>query len=114
MRRHRAAEAAKAFREAGSGAKADRAQLRQLLAQSEPGDVLTAARLGWLACSTRHLLNTLSVITERRAGGRVAKLVGKLTAASPVRDVREFRRRDQDGARRVGHGSSPSHRGDGG
>jgi hypothetical protein len=38
------------------------AQLRRLLDQLEPGDVLTVARLNGLARSTRDLLNTLDAI----------------------------------------------------
>ncbi|HME21688.1 MAG TPA: recombinase family protein [Acetobacteraceae bacterium] len=60
----------KVFREVASGAKTDRAQLRRLLGQLEPGDVVTVTRLDRLARSTRDLLNTLAVITDRKAGFR--------------------------------------------
>ena len=57
----------KVFREVASGAKADRAQLRRLLDQLAPGDVLTVTRLDRLARSTRDLLNTLAAITAKKA-----------------------------------------------
>ena len=60
----------KVFREAASGAKTDRAQLRRLLDQLEADDVLMVTRLDRLARSTRDLLNTLAAITDRRAGFR--------------------------------------------
>ena len=60
----------KVFREMASGAKTDRAQLRRLLDQLEPGDVLTVTRLDRLARSTRDLLNTLATITGKKAGFR--------------------------------------------
>jgi DNA invertase Pin-like site-specific DNA recombinase len=60
----------KVFREVASGAKTDRAQLRKLLGQLEPGDVLTVTRLDRLARSTRDLLNTLGTIADRKAGFR--------------------------------------------
>jgi DNA invertase Pin-like site-specific DNA recombinase len=50
-----------------SGAKTDRAQLRRLLDQLAPGDVLMVTRLDRLARSTR-LLNTLATITAKKAG----------------------------------------------
>jgi DNA invertase Pin-like site-specific DNA recombinase len=46
------------------------AQLRRLLDQLEPGDVLTVTRLDRLARSTRDLLNTLAAITGKKAGFR--------------------------------------------
>src|SRR5271168_48374 len=58
----------KVFREVASGAKTDRAQLRRLLDQLAPGDVLTVTRLDRLARSTRDLLNTLAAITAKKAG----------------------------------------------
>ena len=58
------------FREVASGAKTDRAQLRRLLGQLEASDVLTVTRLDRLARSTRDLLNTLAVITAKKAGFR--------------------------------------------
>ena len=60
----------KVFREVASGAKTDRAQLRRLLGQLAPGDVLTVTRLDRLARSTRDLLNTLAAITAKKAGFR--------------------------------------------
>jgi DNA invertase Pin-like site-specific DNA recombinase len=60
----------KVFREVASGAKTDRAQLRRLLDQLAPGDVLTVTRLDRLARSTRDLLNTLGAITAKKAGFR--------------------------------------------
>ena len=51
-----------------SGAKTDRAQLRRLLDQLAPGDVLMVTRLDRLARSTRDLLNTLATITAKKAG----------------------------------------------
>jgi DNA invertase Pin-like site-specific DNA recombinase len=66
----RAAGAGKVFREVASGAKTDRPQLRRLLAQIGPGDVVTVTRLDRLARSTRDLLNTLAAITGKEAGFR--------------------------------------------
>jgi DNA invertase Pin-like site-specific DNA recombinase len=60
----------KVFREVASGAKTDRAQLRKLLDQLEPDDVLTVTRLDRLARSTRDLLTTLGTIADRKAGFR--------------------------------------------
>src|SRR3954452_8280524 len=65
-----AAGCAKVFREVASGATTDRAQLRRALAKLESGDVLMVTRLDRLARSTRDLLNTLAVLTERQAGFR--------------------------------------------
>lgn len=53
-----------------SGATADRAQLRRVLAQLDAGDVLMVTRLDRLARSTRDLLNTLAAITAKEAGFR--------------------------------------------
>lgn len=61
---------AKVFRETASGAQANRAQLRKALDQLEAGDVLMVTRLDRLARSTRDLLNTLAVLTDRKAGFR--------------------------------------------
>ena len=63
----RKAGAAKVFRETASGAKTDRPLLRKALAGLEAGDVFMVTRL---ARSTRDLLNTLNIITERKAGFR--------------------------------------------
>src|SRR5713101_7508651 len=70
VRQLRAAGAKKVFREVASGAKTDRAQLRRLLAEIGPGDVVTVTRLDRLARSTRDLLNTLAAITGKKAGFR--------------------------------------------
>jgi DNA invertase Pin-like site-specific DNA recombinase len=53
-----------------SGAKTDRAQLRRVMDQLGPGDVLMVTRLDRLARSTRDLLNTLAAIADRKAGFR--------------------------------------------
>ncbi len=60
----------KVFHEVASGAKTDRAQLRRLLNQLGMDDVLIVTRLDRLARSTRDLLNTLAVITDKKAGFR--------------------------------------------
>jgi DNA invertase Pin-like site-specific DNA recombinase len=71
MEQLRAAGAEKVYREKrGSGARADRVQLRRVLAQLGKGDVLTVTRLEHLARSTRDLLNTLAAITDKGAGFR--------------------------------------------
>jgi DNA invertase Pin-like site-specific DNA recombinase len=46
------------------------AQLRRLLAEVGPGDVVMVTRLDRLARSTRDLLNTLAAITGKKAGFR--------------------------------------------
>jgi DNA invertase Pin-like site-specific DNA recombinase len=60
--------AGKVFREVAQGDQTDRAQLRRLLDKLEADDVLMVTRLDRLARSTRDLLNTLGVITARKAG----------------------------------------------
>src|SRR6267154_1984599 len=70
VRQLRAAGAGRVFREVASGAKTDRPQLRRLLAEIVPGDVVTMTRLDRLARSTRDLLNTLAAITGKKAGFR--------------------------------------------
>jgi DNA invertase Pin-like site-specific DNA recombinase len=70
VRQLRAAGAKKVFREVASGAKTDRPQLRRLLAETGPGDVVMVTRLDRLARSTRDLLNTLAAITGKKAGFR--------------------------------------------
>jgi DNA invertase Pin-like site-specific DNA recombinase len=55
-------------RSGGAAQKADRAQLRRLLANA--GDVVMVTRLDRLARSTRDLLNTLAAITGKKAGFR--------------------------------------------
>lgn len=70
VRQLRAAGAKKIYRETASGAKTDRAQLRQVLAQLVAGDVLMVTRLDRLARSTRDLLNTVAAIGDKKAGFR--------------------------------------------
>ena len=53
-----------------SGAKIDRAQLRRVIDQLGPGDVLMVTRLDQLARFTRDLFNTLAAIADRKAGFR--------------------------------------------
>jgi DNA invertase Pin-like site-specific DNA recombinase len=60
----------KIFREIASGAKADRAELRRLVAKLSVGDLLMVTRLDRLARSTRDLLNTLAVISAKGAAFR--------------------------------------------
>ncbi|HVC60729.1 MAG TPA: recombinase family protein [Acetobacteraceae bacterium] len=66
----RTAGCSQVFREMASGAKSDRRALRRALDQLAAGDVLIVTRLDRLARSTRDLLNTLSAITDRKAGFR--------------------------------------------
>jgi DNA invertase Pin-like site-specific DNA recombinase len=66
----RAAGAEKVFKETASGAKTDRARLRQALKEIDEGDVLMVTRLDRLARSTRDLLNTLAQIADKGAGFR--------------------------------------------
>jgi hypothetical protein len=56
--------------EVASGAKSNRTQLRKAIASLGAGDLLMVTRLDRLARSTRDLLNTLAVITDRKAGFR--------------------------------------------
>jgi DNA invertase Pin-like site-specific DNA recombinase len=70
VRQLRAAGAKKVFREVASGAKTDQPQLRRLLAEVGPGNVVMVTRLDCLARSTRDLLNTLAAITGQE--GRVS------------------------------------------
>jgi DNA invertase Pin-like site-specific DNA recombinase len=69
-RQLRAAGARKVFREVASGAALDRLQLHRLLSEVAAGDVVMVTRLDGLARSTRDLLNTLTAITEKKAGFR--------------------------------------------
>jgi DNA invertase Pin-like site-specific DNA recombinase len=69
LRELRAAGAAKVFREIAGGAKTDRAQLRRLIDNVSPGDIVIVTRLDRLARSTRDLLNTLAAITEKKKAG---------------------------------------------
>lgn len=64
------AGAVKIFREKASAAKADRQQLKRLLAIIERGDVLVITRLDRLARSTRDLLNILDVLNKKGAAFR--------------------------------------------
>jgi DNA invertase Pin-like site-specific DNA recombinase len=64
------AGAGKVFREVASGTKTDRTQLRRVVGQLAPGDVVMVTRLDRLARSIRDLLNTLAAITDRKAGFR--------------------------------------------
>ena len=70
VRQLRAAGAEQVFKETASGAKTDRAQLRQVVAQLDRADVLMVTRLDRLARSTRDLLNTLATIADKGAGFR--------------------------------------------
>ncbi len=54
IRQLRAAGAGKVFREVAGGAKTDRPQLRRLLGEIRPGDVVIVTRLDRLTRSTRH------------------------------------------------------------
>jgi hypothetical protein len=81
VRQLRAAGAKKVYREVASGTKTDRPQLRRLLAEVGPGDVVTVTRLDRLARSTRDLLNTLAAITGRAELSRVLATDAKLTIA---------------------------------
>ena len=68
----KAAGAERILREKVSGAVTGRAQLQRALTALEKGDVLLVTRLDRLARSTRDLLNTLAVISERGANTRFA------------------------------------------
>ena len=70
VRQLRAEGCEKVFREVASGAKTDRRQLQRAIDQLAAGDVLIVTRLDRLARSTRDLLNTLAVVTDRKAGFR--------------------------------------------
>jgi DNA invertase Pin-like site-specific DNA recombinase len=69
-RQLRAAGADRVFREVPSGAQTDRPRLRQLISELAAGDVVMVTRLDRLARSTRDLLNTLAMITGKKAGFR--------------------------------------------
>jgi DNA invertase Pin-like site-specific DNA recombinase len=62
-----AAGAVKVYRETASGAKTDRARLRQVLAALDQDDVLLVTRLDRLARSTLDLLHTLKTIADKGA-----------------------------------------------
>lgn len=66
----RKAGAGKVFREKITGANAARAQLRRMLDQLVPGDVVMVTRLDRLARSIRDLLNTVEAIAAKKAGFR--------------------------------------------
>src|SRR5437879_433845 len=70
VRQLRAAGAKKVFREVASGAKTDRPQLRRLLTEIRPRDVVMVTWLDRLARSTRDLLNTVAAITAKEVGFR--------------------------------------------
>lgn len=55
------------YRETGSGARADRPELKKALAALQPGDVFTITRLDRLARSTRDLLNIVATIDAKGA-----------------------------------------------
>src|SRR5271170_4598243 len=65
-----AAGAALVFREAASGARADRGELAKAIRALDAGDTLLVMRLDRLARSTRDLLNILDVIAKAGAGFR--------------------------------------------
>jgi DNA invertase Pin-like site-specific DNA recombinase len=83
--------AAKVFREVASGAKTNRAQLRRVIDQLDPGDVLMVTRLDRLARSTRDLLNTLAAIADRKAGVKM----GRPPKLTPHQQQEAIKRRDQ-------------------
>jgi DNA invertase Pin-like site-specific DNA recombinase len=65
LQQFRAEGCTKVYREKAGGARADRAPLRRDIGQLAKGDLLMVTRLDRLACSIRHLLNTLATITGR-------------------------------------------------
>ena len=73
-----AAGAAKVFKEKVSGAKADRAELANVIRRLEPGDLLLVTRLDRLARSTRDLLNVLATIGERQLASAVSRTHGRI------------------------------------
>jgi DNA invertase Pin-like site-specific DNA recombinase len=60
-------EAAQVHQLRAAGAATDRPQLRRLLAEINPGDLVMVTRLDRLARSTRDLLNTLAAISGKEA-----------------------------------------------
>lgn len=64
----RAAGAERVLAEKQSGAKTDRAALARCMSSLTAGDVLVVTKLDRLARSTRDLLNTLAVISDKGAG----------------------------------------------
>jgi DNA invertase Pin-like site-specific DNA recombinase len=67
VRQLRAAGARRVFREVAAGAKTDRPQLRRLLAQIGPGDVVTVTRIDRLARSTFDLFAMVKQIVDAKA-----------------------------------------------
>jgi DNA invertase Pin-like site-specific DNA recombinase len=65
------AGAEKIFSETVSGIITDRRQLRKAIDCLSAGDILIVTKLDRLARSTRDLLNTIAMITERGAGFKV-------------------------------------------
>jgi DNA invertase Pin-like site-specific DNA recombinase len=72
VRQLRAAGARRVFREVAAGAKTDRPQLRRLLAQIGPGDVVTVTRIDRLARSIIDLFAIVKGIVD--AGGQFRSL----------------------------------------
>jgi DNA invertase Pin-like site-specific DNA recombinase len=64
VRQLRAAGARRVFREVAAGAKTDRPQLRRLLAQIGPGDVVTVTRIDRLARSIIELFAIVKRIID--------------------------------------------------
>jgi DNA invertase Pin-like site-specific DNA recombinase len=67
VRQLRAAGARRVFREVAAGAKTDRPQLRRLLAQIGPGDVVTVTRIDRLARSIIDLFAVVEQIVDAKA-----------------------------------------------
>lgn len=61
----RADGAEKVYKEAASGARSDRVQLRRFIAQLHKDDILVVTRLDRLARSTRDLLNILAQVADK-------------------------------------------------
>ncbi len=61
---------ARIFQEKVSGAKSNRTELCKLLRALREGDIVLVTRLDRLARSTRDLLNTLALVSDKRAGFR--------------------------------------------
>jgi DNA invertase Pin-like site-specific DNA recombinase len=73
------------FGEKQQGDKTDRAQLRRVLDQLKPRDVLIVTRLDRLARSTRDLLNIVAAIGEKDAAFRsLADTWADTDAARPI------------------------------
>ena len=65
-----AAGRSKGFEERVSGARADRAGLRQALDYVREGDALIVWKLDWLGRSLQHLIETVAMLEKRRVGFR--------------------------------------------